>query len=79
MILSVSDFNGIDPKKLPGHIAVIMDGNGRWAKQHALGRIAGHRKGAETVRATVRTCREIGIRHLTLYAFSVENWMRPAR
>ncbi|MGV8079900.1 MAG: isoprenyl transferase [Syntrophales bacterium] len=75
----MSDFSGIDPKKLPGHIAVIMDGNGRWAKQHALGRIAGHRKGAEAVRATVRTCREIGVRHLTLYAFSVENWMRPAR
>ncbi len=75
----MSDFNGIDPENLPRHIAVIMDGNGRWAKQHALGRIAGHRKGAEAVRATVRTCREMGIRYLTLYAFSVENWMRPTR
>jgi len=75
----MSDFNGIDPTKLPRHIAVIMDGNGRWAKRHALGRIAGHRKGAEAVRTTVRTCREVGIRYLTLYAFSVENWMRPAR
>ncbi|NPU84590.1 MAG: isoprenyl transferase [Syntrophaceae bacterium] len=56
-----------------------MDGNGRWAKKHALGRIAGHRKGAEAVRTTVRTCRQIGIQYLTLYAFSVENWMRPAR
>jgi undecaprenyl diphosphate synthase len=75
----MSDFNGIDPTNLPRHIAVIMDGNGRWAKQHALGRIAGHRKGAEAVRTTVRACREVGIRYLTLYAFSVENWMRPAR
>jgi len=67
----------IDLKKLPRHIAVIMDGNGRWAKKHALGRISGHRKGAEAVRVTVRTCREIGIKYLTLYAFSVENWLRP--
>jgi undecaprenyl diphosphate synthase len=75
----VSDFNEIDSKNLPGHIAVIMDGNGRWAKKHAMGRIAGHRKGAEAVRTTVRTCRELGIKCLTLYAFSVENWLRPAR
>lgn len=75
----MSDFNGIDRSNLPRHIAVIMDGNGRWAKKHALGRIAGHRKGAEAVRTTVRTCREIGIQYLTLYAFSMENWMRPAR
>ncbi|MDI6776508.1 MAG: isoprenyl transferase [Syntrophales bacterium] len=66
-----------DLKKLPRHIAIIMDGNGRWAKKHALGRISGHRKGAEAVRVTVRTCREIGIEYLTLYAFSVENWLRP--
>lgn len=75
----MSDFNKIDSKNLPGHIAVIMDGNGRWAKKHAMGRIAGHRKGAEAVRTTVRTCRELGIKCLTLYAFSVENWLRPAR
>jgi undecaprenyl diphosphate synthase len=67
----------IDLQKLPRHIAVIMDGNGRWAQQHALGRISGHKKGAEAVRATVRTCREIGIKVLTLYAFSTENWSRP--
>jgi undecaprenyl diphosphate synthase len=67
----------IDFKKLPRHIAVIMDGNGRWAQKHALGRIVGHQKGAEAVRITVKTCREIGIRYLTLYAFSVENWIRP--
>ncbi len=65
-------------EKLPGHIAIIMDGNGRWAEKHMLGRIAGHRKGAESVRITVRTCREIGIKYLTLYAFSVENWLRPS-
>ena len=64
---------------LPRHIAVIMDGNGRWAKQHAMGRVAGHRKGAESVRVVVRTCRRIGIRYLTLYAFSMENWLRPKR
>ena len=64
-------------KPLPQHIAIIMDGNGRWAQKHTLGRISGHRKGAEAVRTTVQTCREIGIRYLTLYAFSVENWSRP--
>jgi undecaprenyl diphosphate synthase len=67
----------IDLQKLPRHVAVIMDGNGRWAQQHAMGRISGHRKGAEAVRATVRTCREIGIKVVTLYAFSTENWLRP--
>jgi undecaprenyl diphosphate synthase len=67
----------IDLQKLPRHIAIIMDGNGRWAQKHALGRISGHKKGAEAVRTTVRTCREIGIRFLTLYAFSTENWLRP--
>ena len=70
--------NMIDPQKLPRHIAIIMDGNGRWAKSHAMGRILGHRKGAESVRVTVRTCRRIGIEVLTLYAFSMENWLRPA-
>lgn len=68
----------IDLQKLPGHIAIIMDGNGRWAQQHAIGRIAGHKKGAEAVRLTVRACREIGIKVLTLYAFSTENWLRPS-
>ncbi len=69
----------IDVQKLPQHIAIIMDGNGRWAQKHYLGRIVGHQKGAEAVRTTVRTCREIGIKYLTLYAFSVENWIRPAQ
>jgi len=71
--------NELDRKKLPRHIAIIMDGNGRWAQKHALGRIVGHQKGAEAVRATVKICREIGIQYLTLYAFSVENWIRPTQ
>ncbi len=62
---------------LPRHIAVIMDGNGRWARQRGLPRIEGHRQGAESVRALVRAAGEIGIRYLSLYAFSVENWNRP--
>jgi undecaprenyl diphosphate synthase len=62
---------------LPVHVAIIMDGNGRWAKQRLLSRINGHEKGAETVRMTIRTCRELRIPYLTLYAFSTENWQRP--
>jgi undecaprenyl diphosphate synthase len=62
---------------LPTHVAIIMDGNGRWAKQRGLPRIEGHRHGAESVRTIVRAAGEIGIKYLTLYAFSVENWNRP--
>jgi len=62
---------------MPVHVAVIMDGNGRWARQRSLPRVEGHREGAESVRAVVRAAGEIGIRYLTLYAFSVENWNRP--
>src|SRR5437879_9728547 len=62
---------------LPTHVAIIMDGNGRWAKQRSLPRVEGHRNGAESVRADVRAAGEIGIKYLTLYAFSVENWSRP--
>jgi undecaprenyl diphosphate synthase len=62
---------------LPAHVAVIMDGNGRWARQRHLLRVEGHREGAESVRAVVRAAGEIGIKYLTLYAFSVENWNRP--
>jgi undecaprenyl diphosphate synthase len=69
----------LDKKRLPKHIAIIMDGNGRWAQKNNLGRISGHRAGAESVRVIVEACREIGIQYLTLYAFSVENWMRPSR
>jgi len=63
--------------KIPAHLAIIMDGNGRWAKAKGLPRIAGHRKGAEIVRQVVRNCSELGIKNLTLYAFSSENWERP--
>ena len=61
----------------PHHIAIIMDGNGRWAKRRLLPRVAGHRQGVETVRSTVRRCLEMGVEHLTLFAFSSENWRRP--
>ncbi|MCJ7703917.1 MAG: isoprenyl transferase [Desulfobacterales bacterium] len=67
----------IDKKKLPSHIAIIMDGNGRWAKKKNLNRISGHIKGVDAVREVVTSCRELGIRVLTLYAFSMENWQRP--
>src|SRR6267143_1158441 len=62
---------------LPTHVAIIMDGNGRWAKQRHLPRVEGHRHGVESVRAVVRAAGEVGIKYLTLYAFSVENWNRP--
>ena len=63
----------------PRHVAIIMDGNGRWASGHRLPRIAGHRRGAEAVRETVRACAELGIEFLTLFAFSSENWRRPPK
>jgi len=62
---------------LPAHVAIIMDGNGRWAKERGLPRVEGHRRGAESVRAVLRCASSLGVRHLTLYAFSVENWNRP--
>jgi len=64
-------------ENLPTHVAIIMDGNGRWAKQRHLPRVEGHRVGVESVRAVLKTCGELGIKYLTLYAFSVENWNRP--
>ena len=67
----------LDTTNLPAHIAIIMDGNGRWAKKRLLNRIYGHEKGSEAVRTVVRSCRELGISYLTLYAFSTENWQRP--
>ena len=69
--------NSIDPNRLPAHIAIIMDGNGRWARKRSLPRAAGHKAGVEAVRTTVETCTRLGIQALTLYAFSVENWKRP--
>ncbi len=70
-------FADLDPQRLPQHLAVIMDGNGRWAKQRGLSRVQGHTKGIDSVRELVRACRKLGIPYLTLYAFSTENWGRP--
>src|SRR5688572_24825842 len=67
----------IDPSKLPAHIAIIMDGNGRWAKEQGEERLFGHLHGVESVRNIVEGCAELGIGYLTLYAFSTENWDRP--
>lgn len=69
--------NQIDPKRLPSHLAIIMDGNGRWARQRNFPRILGHRAGIAAVRTVVETSAQMGIKILTLYAFSVENWKRP--
>jgi undecaprenyl diphosphate synthase len=66
-----------DASKLPCHIAVIMDGNGRWARERGLPRTEGHRAGAESIREIVEECNRLGVRYLTLYAFSAENWRRP--
>ena len=63
--------------EIPQHIAIIMDGNGRWAQQHGMPRIAGHQEGVESVRETVESCGQLGVKYLTLYAFSTENWKRP--
>jgi len=68
---------GIDSNNLPKHIAIIMDGNGRWAKHHGLPRLLGHRAGVKTVREITEAAAELGIQYLTLYAFSTENWNRP--
>jgi undecaprenyl diphosphate synthase len=67
-----------EPRRLPRHVGIIMDGNGRWAQLRGLDRIEGHREGAESVRDVVRAARQIGIEALTLYAFSSQNWARPA-
>ncbi len=68
----------LDASRLPRHVAIIMDGNGRWAQRRGLRRVQGHRAGAESVRVVVRQARKVGISYLTLYAFSEENWQRPA-
>src|SRR5277367_5406747 len=68
---------GLDPARLPDHVAVIMDGNGRWAQQRGLPRIEGHARGVHSVRATVEECCRLGIGQLTLYCLSSENWKRP--
>ncbi len=68
---------GVPPEKIPRHVAIIMDGNGRWAQQQGLPRIEGHRHGAMSVRRTVEECARLGVRYLTLYCLSSENWKRP--
>src|SRR5215208_6058239 len=70
-------YQQIDPNRLPAHVAIIMDGNGRWANNRNLPRAAGHRAGADSVRSVVETAARLGVKHLTLYAFSTENWKRP--
>jgi undecaprenyl diphosphate synthase len=67
----------IEARNLPAHVGIIMDGNGRWAQQRGLPRVQGHREGSQTVRRTVRAARRLGLRALTLYAFSEQNWARP--
>ena len=76
--MNITNFQAeIDPQKLPQHIAIIMDGNGRWAKNQGQNRLYGHHNGVQAVRDTVEAAAEIGIKYLTLYAFSTENWNRP--
>src|SRR3989442_2197988 len=69
----------LDLERLPRHVAIIMDGNGRWAQQRRLSRIEGHKRGKDSVRAVVETARRLGIEYLSLFAFSTENWCRPRR
>ena len=69
----------LDPEKMPRHIAIIMDGNGRWAQKQRLSRIEGHQRGLEAAQAVVEACEELGVKILTLYAFSKENWRRPRK
>lgn len=73
-----SDNDNIDMDKIPKHIAIIMDGNGRWARERNLPRTMGHRAGVETIRDIVKECNNLGVKYLTLYAFSTENWGRPS-
>jgi undecaprenyl diphosphate synthase len=67
----------LDPDLLPRHVAIIMDGNGRWAAQRGLPRMAGHRQGLRALQEVLETCQEVGVPNLTIYAFSYENWNRP--
>src|ERR1700747_815741 len=77
--LTLGEFPGLslEADRLPRHVAIVMDGNGRWARQHGLSRSEGHRRGKDSVRAVVEAAREIGIPYLTLFVFSNENWQRP--
>ena len=71
------DIHDIPPERIPRHVAIIMDGNGRWAKKRGMPRLFGHRAGTENLRAIIKACVEFGIKYLTIYAFSTENWGRP--
>lgn len=73
----MSDIPELDPQNIPAHIAIIMDGNGRWAEQRNLPRVVGHKNGVKSVDEVVKSARELGVKVLTLYAFSTENWQRP--
>jgi len=75
----LKDRSGKSDSGVPRHVAIIMDGNGRWAKERGMARIKGHEVGADSVRCAIRCCRDFGVEYLTLYAFSVENWVRPVR
>lgn len=75
--MASNDAAPLDPTKIPRHVAIIMDGNGRWAQQRGLPRLAGHRAGTENIRRLLENCAEFGIQYVTLYAFSTENWGRP--
>ncbi len=77
MIVEMDSLKTIDKDRLPKHIAIIMDGNGRWAKERGEDRVYGHHEGVLSVRDIVNSCAEVGIQYLTLYAFSTENWNRP--
>lgn len=76
--ISITQASSLKPQALPQHVAIIMDGNGRWAKTRGLPRTAGHKKGADALRRTLDDCGKLGIRYLTVYAFSSENWKRPS-
>ena len=77
--MAALDTSALDLARLPRHVAIIMDGNGRWAQRRGLSRIEGHRRGKDSVRAVVETARRLGIPYLSLFAFSTENWQRPRR
>src|SRR4030042_5766853 len=79
MTVQARDMERLDPEKMPRHIAIIMDGNGRWAQRQRLSRMEGHQRGLEAAQAVVEACEELGIKILTLYAFSKETWRRPRR
>ncbi len=77
MALPLKNMPQTDKAKIPSHIAIIMDGNGRWAKARGFPRVVGHKKGAEILRHTMEACKDAGVHYLTIYAFSAENWKRP--